>query len=71
MNTAGGGASKASEEQQQFLLEVRKLEETARQFQSEVRLKLALIIVIEQIRGSHRHIGGAIKSQKDQLRDQQ
>ena len=40
MNTAGGGGpSKVNEEQQQFLLDVRKLEETARQFQSEVSLK--------------------------------
>ena len=38
MNTTTGGGATASEgsEQQQFLAELRKLEDSARQFQSEV-----------------------------------
>jgi hypothetical protein len=73
MNTAG--ASKATEgatEQQQFLQEIRKLEDTARQFQSEVGSTFSgSYNLIEQICRVNRDPGRAAQGQEDQFRDKQ
>jgi len=50
---------------------MKKLEDTARQYQSEVRERLIVKLDAEQIRGSDWHFGGIIENKEDQLRHQQ
>ena len=69
MNTAAaqqqppkaGTTNQESSEEQAFLAEVKKLEDTARQYQSEVSQRDSILTMIEQICGGHRHLGRTTK----------